>query len=125
MRDLAMLRFAPLALSLGVLGCSQQPAEPPAVAQVPANVSLSAGPTDPARPLANPVAGTPVSLSPGQAPTMAQPTPPEPTAFEYPPDLGGKAVAKAVAPDKHALTPTERFGTSPKPRKLPAKFLDP
>jgi hypothetical protein len=54
------------------------------------------------------------------------PKPPEPTpGFEYPADLTGKAVVKAVAPETPALTPTERFGTAPKPRPVPAKITNP
>jgi hypothetical protein len=109
-----MTRFAPLAVSLGLVGCGQQPADPPvSQAQVPANVVVAAGPTEPAT-------GEPVVVPASQG----QPKPPEPAAFEYPADLGGKSVAKAVAPDRPALA-AERFAARPRPRKLPTRLLDP
>jgi hypothetical protein len=112
-----MTRFAPLALSLGLFGCGQQPADTPApgpATQTPANVVVAAGPTEPSS------ATQPVTALVSQA----QPKPPEPPAFEYPADLGGKAVQKAVAPDRPALA-AEGFATGPKPRKLPVRLLDP
>jgi hypothetical protein len=54
------------------------------------------------------------------------PEPPAPSpGFEYPADLAGRVVARAVAPDLPALPSPERFGRSPKPRPIPGRLLDP
>jgi len=59
-------------------------------------------------------------------PIAAQPPkPPEPpTVFDYPTDLGGKAVVKAVTPTIAKL-PTEKLEAKPKPRIPPTRLLDP
>ncbi len=110
-----MIRFTLFAVALGFAGCAQ-PAEQPAQAQAAANVALTSGTPELPPPAQNPGSD---SLSPQQPASQSLP------GFEYPADLGGKAVAKAVAPDKPALTPAQRFGTTPKTRTVPAKFLDP
>jgi hypothetical protein len=51
--------------------------------------------------------------------------PEAPREFEYPADLTGKAVERAVTPETPPLTPTERFGLAPLPRILPSKTLNP
>lgn len=104
-----MTRVA-LVAAVGLAGCSAQPAEPPAAAAP--HVAIAA----------------PVAPAPGSPATAApQPKPPEatPPVFEYPPDLAGRAVAKATVPPAPALTPVEKFGAEPRPRALPAKLLDP
>jgi hypothetical protein len=91
---------------------------------------LSAGCAQPAQsepPQA--VVAVTVAGPPADGPNAPQPGAAKPadsaSAFEYPADLGGQAVAKAVAPDTPALTTAERFGTAPKPRTPPAKLLNP
>jgi hypothetical protein len=112
-----MIRSAFLVAALGVSGCSQSP-EPPARAAVDAGVAIKPEPL-PATPQ------VPVKKTDAAVPQPPPPKPPEtPTAFEYPADLGGKAVAKAVAPDRPALT-ADRAAPAPKLRVLPAKFRDP
>lgn len=115
-----MIRPALLAAAIGLAGCSQQPEQGPA--PTAANVTV-------APPAAMPPAGTvvaPPQESPPKAPVQPTPKPPEPpTAFEYPPDLGGRAVAKAVAPTVPDLPPGEAFGTAPRRRTPPAQLFDP
>jgi hypothetical protein len=56
-----------------------------------------------------------------------KPKPPEPpTAFDYPADLGGKAVVKAVTPTITTPLSTEKAAAAtPKPRTPPSRLLDP
>src|SRR5438105_14208026 len=48
-----------------------------------------------------------------------------PVASPYPLDIGGRAVARAVAPDTPALVPAERLDAAPAPRTPPARLLNP
>jgi hypothetical protein len=94
------------AFAVAVAGCSrQEPADEPP--PPPAAVVVAPAEPDPPRP-----------APPPQAPKA-------PPAFEYPDDLGGRAVAKAVAPDTPAVPPVERFGEAPRPHALPARVSDP
>jgi hypothetical protein len=104
------------ALSIGLLGCGQREQQSTVVVaetveiRDPKSESMSVN-TDPQtgqNGAANPVA-------------VAQP----PTSFEYPTDLTGKAVVKAVTPETPALTPNERFGAAQKPRTVPSRILSP
>jgi hypothetical protein len=107
-----MIRSAAFVVALGLTSCSQS-AEPPA--QAAANINVAIKPEQPAS----------APQVPTKSSDAAQPKSPEmPTAFEYPADLGGKAVAKAVAPDRPALT-VDRTVPAPKSRILPAKLLHP
>lgn len=98
-----------LLAALAFAGCSQQPPAPSpelgavVVADVPAP-------------------------KPETQPVAAQPAPQpvaEPPTFKFAPDLTGQALAKAVAPGVPLKLQTERFGAEPKPRAVPAKYLDP
>lgn len=116
--------------ALGLAGCSQQP--PEQQAQAATNVVVAAPPAAPDQrpPVPLPEAVTTPQPAPrAVAVVPAQTKPPEPpqppTAFEYPADLGGKAVAKAVTPAMPAFTPTEKFAFVPKPRAVPARVIDP
>ncbi len=68
----------------------------------------------------------PVTTQPGELIIAQPPKPPEPppTVFDYPTDLGGKAVVKAVTPSIAKPLATEKFGATPKARSLPT-VLDP
>ena len=104
-----MIRSAILALTLGLAGCSPSADTP---VRAPADVNVTIKPEPPA---------------PAKAPDVTPELPdhPEtPTAFEYPADLGGEAVASAVAPDRPTLTP-DRTAPAPKPRTPPAGLLEP
>jgi hypothetical protein len=105
-----------LFVAVGLAGCSAQPAEPPAAAApnvALANVALAPG----------------VAVEPAESAAPGGPLPPSddlpPPVFEYPADLAGKAVVKAVFPPAPPLAPVERFGAEPRPRTPPAKLLDP
>ena len=50
---------------------------------------------------------------------------PAPIPFEYPADLGGRAVVKAVTPSAPPPVPTPRAGDLPKARALPTRLLNP
>jgi hypothetical protein len=96
-----MTRFT-LFAALVMAGCAQQPqsqAPPPPLA-------------------ANPQPA--VTTAPGIT-TL----PVDAEAFEYPADLGGKAVVSAVAPDTPALTPAERLGIAPVPRTPADRVVNP
>jgi hypothetical protein len=107
------------ALAIGFSGCGQREQQAaivvaPAVAGEDSN-SASMNPTGDTPPGQNGATNTvPVT----------QTTKP-PSSFEYPPDLTGKAVVKAISPEPPALTATERFGMAPKPRTVPTKILNP
>ncbi len=110
-----MTRLTIVALVIGLIGCGQREQQS-AVAVAPA-IAIENSTSDP---------------QPGQTPDPKTVTPSQPakppasqSVFEYPPDLTGKAIVKAVTPETPALTPTERFGISPKPRTPPAKLLSP
>ncbi|MCE9568216.1 MAG: hypothetical protein K8U57_39955 [Planctomycetes bacterium] len=104
----------------GLAGCSQNaepaPTTPPVAITAPV-------PTPADRP---PVAVPPsVTTQPVEPIATQPPKPPEPpTVFDYPTDLGGKAVVKAVTPAIGKLLP-EKLGATPKPRVPPARLLDP
>lgn len=96
-----------LLVALTAAGCSQSPAPPAPPAETVAVVA----------------AAQPDPLSPIAAQPPKPPEPP-PTVFEYPADLGGKAVVKAVTP---SLAPpaAEKTSPAPKPRTPPARVVDP
>lgn len=116
------------AFAFAAAGCSQQPTEQPVPAE---NVSVVITPPQATGQTPEPLPSgekndkraepSPVSVPVAQPPKAPEP----PTMFEYPADLGGKVVAKAVSPDRPALTPAERFGVAPKPRATPARIADP
>lgn len=117
-----MKRLTLVILTLGLAGCGQRqqqssaveaPAAPPEMVIVGENTSMAV--KDPISDL----------RSDQNSDLKAAATPHLPPAFEYPADLTGQAVVKAVAPETPALTPAERFGTTPKPRTPPTKLLSP
>ena len=104
-----------IAIAAGLVGCGQR--EQQSVAVLSPAVAIENPITEP-----QPVQ----TLEPKALTTAQPPKPPEsPPEFEYPADLSGKAVVKAVTPETPALRPTERFGLAPKPRVIPAKILNP
>jgi hypothetical protein len=110
-----MTRLTIVALVIGLVGCGQRD-QRSAVAVAPA-IEVENSIPDP-QPGQTPDSKT---VAPAQPPKPPEPPP----VFEYPPDLTGKAIVKAVTPETPALTPTERFGTAPMPRTPPAKVLSP
>jgi hypothetical protein len=125
-----MMRFV-LLVALAAIGCARRPdGEPPA-----GPIAVAVVVSDPgASPAADPAAeGKAAVVRPTPIPTIAArpeerplPEPPAPSpGFEYPADLAGRVVARAVAPDLPALPSPERFGRSPKPRPIPGRLLDP
>lgn len=102
----SLARRTALAVLAGA-GCSQQPLPEPAGPPVPA------------------VAIAPASAAPDPKPEAQPPAPAPPPEFRFTPDLTGAAVAKAVTPAAPAKLPAERTGAEPKPRPVPAKYLDP
>lgn len=106
------VRFAPLFVL--VLGCSQAQPDAPAPA-----VDLSKVQLVPDAP------GVPASVipqPPAQPPKPPEPPPPE---FKFAPDLGGKAVARAVAPNITKPLALDRTPPAPKPRAVPERVLNP
>ena len=109
-----------LLLTPCLLGCSQQTPE-----QVGANLNVvvAAEPVQPPK-------LEPPKLEPPKTPeTPKLPAPPvkppeAPTVFEYPTDLAGKAVVKAVTPTVFVPT-TGKLGAGPLPRTVPAKVVNP
>jgi hypothetical protein len=100
-------------VALTAAGCSQNPAAPPvppAESVVVTQVALAAPPHD--------APSLPVAAQPPEPPE------PPPTVFDYPADLGGKAVVKAVTPSLAPLA-TEKIAPAPKPRTPPARVVDP
>lgn len=101
------------ALALALAGCSRPAADAPE--KVASAVVIAPEPSDsmavPAEPKAPP-------------PAPAQPPAPPPT-FVFAPDLTGQALPRVVAPPVPAKLPDERFGAAPKPRPVPAKYLEP
>lgn len=136
------MRSKLLAAAIAAAGCSQAPSDPPpaatvnvaaaaTVAPAPTPVPVPApGTTTPppvATPAATPVAAPVAVTTPRPTPVVAAqpPKPPEPpTVFDYPTDLGGKAVVKAVTPSVEKL-PVEKHAAAPKPRVAPARVVDP
>lgn len=114
-----MTRIALFTFAIGAVGCSQQPAQE---ARADANVAVT-----PAAPQNPPAAAVVAPPQPAQPVAAEQPKPPEPPReFEYPADLGGKAVAGAVTPKAPPPPPSEaRAGAGPKPRRVPARVIDP
>lgn len=93
----------------GIAGCAQQPQadatpKPPAVV---ARVSVPAAPTQPD--LLPQIADAPRQL----------------VAFEYPADLGGQMVERAISPRMPSMPPVEMFGTAPKLRTGSDRLLHP
>jgi hypothetical protein len=108
------VRFAPL-FAL-VFGCSQAQPDAPAPA-----VDLSKVQLVPDAP------GVPASVLP-QPPVQPPPPPkpPEPPPeFKFAADLGGKAVARAVAPNITKPLALDRAPAAPKPRAVPERVLNP
>jgi len=101
-----------LIAAVAVAGCSQSP--PEASAPTPGVV------------VATPPERTPDKTTPIEPIAAQTPKPPEPpTVFDYPTDLGGKAVVKAVTPVLTNPLPTEKLGANQRPRALPEQYLDP
>ena len=105
-----MMRCTIFALLLGLVGCGQR--EQSSVSMV-TKVELVESVETP----------TIAAAAPVVAP-MPRTVEPKPTFFEYPDDLAGQSVAKAVTPAV-PFPPTEKFGGSPKPRTPPARMLNP
>lgn len=103
---MSAVRFAPLFVLVG--GCSQQP-------DAPAPLDVSKVQLVPAAPVAA------LPQPPVQPPKLPEP-PPE---FKFPADLGGKAVARAVAPNLTKPFPLDRAPVVPKPRAVPERVLNP
>ncbi|VTU00611.1 unnamed protein product [Gemmataceae bacterium] len=99
-------------VALTAAGCSQNPAAPPPPAEsvVAARVALAAPPQG--------TTTLPVAAQPPKPPE------PPPTVFEYPTDLGGRAVVRAVTPSLAPLA-VEKTAPAPKPRTPPARVVDP
>lgn len=96
-------------ITVFVAGCAQNPEQPTNTQPVA---------------LATPTSTTEQPVEPISA--QPQPKPPEPpTVFDYPSDLGGKAVVKAVTPTITQPLPTEKVAATPKPRTFPARLLEP
>jgi hypothetical protein len=93
-----MVRVVVLVIAVGLAGCAR-PSEPSATNL---NVAIEREP----------------GVLPDVSPSSSSP------GFEYPADLGGEAVVKAVAPDRPALTAIRTI-PAPKPRVLSAPLLDP
>lgn len=106
-----------LAPCLGFLaGCAQQPSasgDSAPAANAPA-VVLSP----------QPVAALAVPKPQPQPQQKAEPPAPPPT-FTFPADLGGKAVEKALAPNVASPLSNKQSATTPQPRAVPAKLLEP
>jgi hypothetical protein len=108
---MSAVRFAPLFVL--VLGCSQQ--QPDAGAPAPIDVSK-----------VQLVPGAPVAALPQPPVPQPPPKPPEPPPeFKFAPDLGGKAVARAVAPNLAKPLALDRAPAAPKPRAVPERVLNP
>lgn len=103
------MRILALTFVFALAGCGQRE-EKSAIVATP----TSATEEEPARLEALPAPSLPVAPAPRSV-----------TAFEYPQDLAGKALVRAVSPEPPALQPTERFGEAPRPRNAPAKILNP
>jgi hypothetical protein len=117
-----MKRLITFALGFGLLGCGQREQQS---AVVVAQTSTAEGSADATKnPIPDPQPGQTADTKRNADSQPLKPPEPSP-GFEYPADLTGKAVVKAVAPETPALTPTERFGTAPKPRPVPAKITNP
>jgi hypothetical protein len=104
-----MKRLFTISLAIGLLGCGQREQQSAVVQVSQVSGSPTGQPADPGKHGA------------AQAPKTEEPA----RGFEYPTDLTGKAIVKAVAPETPALTPSERFGAAPKPRTVPAKIANP
>lgn len=103
------VRVAPFALFVLVAGCSQQPTAAPA----PPDLSqVQLAPDAPA-----------VAAAPGAPQQPAAPAPPP--EFAFAPDLGGRAVARAVAPNLSKPLAVERAPNVPKARAVPERVLNP
>jgi hypothetical protein len=119
------IRFAARLLCGGSLlaapvlsGCAQQS---DGAKSAPA-LEVAVAPADPAPADPKPVLTEPL---PSALPTAAQPPAPKPQQFEFPGDLGGKAISRVVTPDVARPLPPDRFGAAPRPRAVPAKVLEP
>ena len=106
-----MRRLAIIAVATGFLGCGQSE-QKTAVAVAPGAETTVENTSENSKAS---IADPQVRLLPSAQPPM----------FEFPSDLTGQALEKAVAPETPALTPIERFGTAPMPRTPPAKMLNP
>ncbi|WP_439622269.1 hypothetical protein [Gemmata sp.] len=98
-------------VALTAAGCSQNPAAPPPPAgTVVVTQTAAAAPQG--------ATTVPVAVQPPKPPE------PPPTVFDYPADLGGKAVVRAVTPSLAPLA-KEKTAPAPKPRTPPARVVDP
>ncbi|MFO0825232.1 MAG: hypothetical protein U0792_19285 [Gemmataceae bacterium] len=111
-----MIRSA-LLLNVVFVGCSQNPEQSPAAPTAEVTAAVAAVASD----------GSPNPIEPIAARPQPQPKPPEPpTVFDYPADLGGKAVVKAVTPTVTTPLATEKVpAATPKPQTPPSRLLDP
>ena len=118
-----MTRLITITLSLAfATGCGQR--EQASVADPSSAVVVVVDPSESVKDsTANPQAAQPPA-TPTPAPQPPK-RPETPSVFEYPPDLAGNVVVKAVAPAAPTLAPNERFGATPKPRTPPSKILSP
>jgi hypothetical protein len=79
-------------------------------------------------PPGSPVANSGSPQAPAKAPQATPPAPASPaplSAFAFPADAAGSALAKAVAPAAPPPLPVERFGQAPVERTPPAEVLSP
>ena len=117
-----MIRSAFVVGVLGLAGCSQ--AQPdPGTPSPPVTVVTTTSTTEQPPKITTPGV-TP--QQPGEPITTQPAKPPEPpTVFDYPSDLGGKAVVKAVTPTFGKMLPAVTVPATPKPRTFPTRLLDP
>jgi hypothetical protein len=107
-----MIRLTSIAIILGLLGCGQRE-QPSAVIVAPVVATESS------------IADLQTSQVP-EPKTVSTPKAPEPPpAFEYPTDLTGPVVMRAITPELPASPSIERFGIAPLARTAPAKILNP
>ena len=108
------LRRLALVPPFALLGaCAKPQAAEPVVAAAPEQPPAPA----PAAPQPQPPEAQPAA-------PVTPPAPPAPT-FAFPADLGGQALARAVAPDTARPLPAARFATEPAARVLPTRVREP
>ena len=62
---------------------------------------------------------------PATPPASVESAPSAAATFQFPDDLAGKELARVAAPGPTGALPVEQFGNVPKPRRVPARVLDP
>jgi hypothetical protein len=110
-----MKRLTFLILASLMLGCGQR--EQPSPEAILPEAALE-------KPVLEPVPRDSAVAEPSPPATRPQ-VPQTPVVFEYPADLAGRAIAKAVTPEVPSLAPVERFGAAPQPRTPPTRLLNP